>query len=32
VLDALLGERLAVGQIVYLGGGDDPVQQGPCGR
>jgi nucleoside-diphosphate-sugar epimerase len=27
VLDALLGERLAVGQIVYLGGGDDPVEQ-----
>jgi nucleoside-diphosphate-sugar epimerase len=27
VLDALLGERLAVDQIVYLGGGDDPVQQ-----
>jgi uncharacterized protein YbjT (DUF2867 family) len=27
VLDALLGERLAVGQIVYLGAGDDPVEQ-----
>jgi nucleoside-diphosphate-sugar epimerase len=27
VLDALLAQRLAVGQIVYLGGGEDPIEQ-----